>query len=301
MRTDLGECDTWMQPIINQPEIGILGILVREFDGILHCLMQVKFEPGNINGLQLSPTVQATRSNYTGVHRGKGITYLEYFVPPRRGKVLIDSLQSEQGSWFLHKRNRNMVVETTEDVPLRDGFRWLTIGQIHRLLLQNNLVNMDSRSVLSCIPFDAPNGASRTSVKGPYRETLLRSFSAGEHESLHSTGEVLSWLTDCKARHELVQRIVPLRQVKQWHQTTDKIAHELGKHFTVIAAAIDASNREVARWTQPLLAPVEPGIVAFSGSSHWRCAPSVGAGEDGGWRVRPHRTCPDGTVHARQH
>lgn len=263
VRTDWGDRRVWMQPIINQPEIGILGILVREFDGILHCLMQAKFEPGNVNGIQLSPTVQATRSNYTGVHQGKGITHLDYFIPPRRGEVLIDSLQSEQGFWFLHKRNRNMVVEVTEDVPPRDGFRWLTIGQIHQLLLQNNLVNMDSRSVLSCIPFRAPNGGPRAHVRGAYRETLLRSFSAGEHRSLHTTGEIVSWLIDAKSRHELVQRIVPLREVKHWYRTPDEIAHELGRHFTVIAADINASNREVARWTQPLLAPVEPGLVAL--------------------------------------
>ncbi|NED80056.1 NDP-hexose 2,3-dehydratase, partial [Streptomyces sp. SID11233] len=76
------------------------------------------------------PTVQATRSNFTGVHRGRGVSYLEYFIGPRRGTVLADSLQSEQGWWFLHKGNRNMVVETAEEVPLRPGFRWLTLRQL---------------------------------------------------------------------------------------------------------------------------------------------------------------------------
>src|SRR5205807_1537511 len=55
----------WAQPIINQPEVGILGYLTREFDGVLHFLVQAKVEPGNRQQLQLSPTVQATRSNYT--------------------------------------------------------------------------------------------------------------------------------------------------------------------------------------------------------------------------------------------
>ena len=87
VHTDWGDRGAWMQPIINQPEIGILGIVVKEFDGILHCLMQAKMEPGNLDSVQLSPTVQATRSNYTGVHRGRSIRYLEYFLPPRRGDV----------------------------------------------------------------------------------------------------------------------------------------------------------------------------------------------------------------------
>ncbi|WP_347359799.1 NDP-hexose 2,3-dehydratase family protein [Streptomyces sp. 150FB] len=90
--------EQWTQPIIVQREIGILGILVKEFDGVLHCLMQAKMEPGNSNLVQLSPTVQATRSNYSGVHKGRAIPYLDYFRAPRRSTVLADSLQSEQGS-----------------------------------------------------------------------------------------------------------------------------------------------------------------------------------------------------------
>src|SRR5262249_17485966 len=119
LTTDFGWTNHWAQPIINQPEIGILGILVKEFDGVLHCLMQAKMEPGNVTTLQLSPPVQATRSNYTRVHRGSSIPYLEYFVATRRSGVLVDALQSEQGAWFLHKRNRNMVVEVTDDIVLR--------------------------------------------------------------------------------------------------------------------------------------------------------------------------------------
>ena len=80
------------QPIMVQPEIGILGILAKEFDGVLHFLMQAKMEPGNTNLLQFSPTVQATRSNYTGVHHGAAVPYLEYFTQPGRGQVITDEL-----------------------------------------------------------------------------------------------------------------------------------------------------------------------------------------------------------------
>jgi oxidase EvaA len=93
------------QPIINQPEIGILGILVKEFDGVLHCLMQAKFEPGNVNVWQLSPTVQATRSNYTKVHGGGNTPYVPFFrEAQQRHQVLVDVLQSEQGAWFWRKQ-----------------------------------------------------------------------------------------------------------------------------------------------------------------------------------------------------
>ncbi|MFE7358890.1 NDP-hexose 2,3-dehydratase family protein [Streptomyces sp. NPDC057543] len=236
-----GQEDSWTQPIINQPEIGILGIVVKEFDGVLHCLMQAKMEPGNLDTVQLSPTVQATRSNYTGVHGGSAVRYLEHFVPPNRGgQVLFDSLQSEQGAWFLRKRNRNMVVEAVGEIPGHEDFVWLTLGQLYGLLHEDNVLNMDARTVLSQIPSGVGGG-----------------------HPLHSLWEVLTRLTEVKARRELVQRSIPLANVSDWRRTDDEIAHEAGQHFSLIAADIRAANREVTRWSQPLLAPAEQGLAAF--------------------------------------
>jgi oxidase EvaA len=265
--TDAGAIGSWMQPIINQPEIGVLGIVVKEFDGVLHCWLQAKMEPGNLNTVQLSPTVQATRSNYTAVHKGRAITHLEFFTGPRRGRVLVDSLQSEQGAWFLHKRNRNIVVEVTEELPDHPDFCWLTLGQIHRLMQEDNVLNMDLRTVLSTMPFTPPDGprpggAPGTGRRVRLRQALLRSMAA-HAPSVHSTGDVLSWLTDVKATHEFVRRSVPLRQVEGWERTDDEIRHEAGKHFTIIASRVHATSREVRSWTQPLLAPVEQGLAAL--------------------------------------
>ncbi|MEU7040271.1 NDP-hexose 2,3-dehydratase family protein [Streptomyces varsoviensis] len=243
VRTDEAHGGSWVQPVINQPEIGLLGILVKEFEGVPHLLMQAKMEPGNINSLQLSPTVQATRSNYTGVHRGSPIRYLEHFAPGRTGRVLADGLQSEQGSWFLAKRNRNLVVETTAGVEEHDDFRWLTLGQLHRLLAEDNLVNMDSRTVLSVLPAGADPGAF----------------------SVHSTVDVLSTLTEVRARRELVRRLVPLREVygAGWHRGDTEIARDDGRFFRIAALDVRATGREVASWTQPILAPAGRGLAAF--------------------------------------
>src|SRR5665647_614811 len=91
--TNYGEIESWDQPIINQPEIGYLGFITKEFNGILYFLMQAKIEPGNVNNVQLSPTLQATKSNYSQVHHGKKPIYLEYFIERDRCEVLIDQLQ----------------------------------------------------------------------------------------------------------------------------------------------------------------------------------------------------------------
>ena len=43
--TNFGHKQSWDQPIINQPEIGYLGLIAKEFNGILHFLVQAKIEP----------------------------------------------------------------------------------------------------------------------------------------------------------------------------------------------------------------------------------------------------------------
>ncbi|WP_285639476.1 NDP-hexose 2,3-dehydratase family protein [Lentzea sp. NBRC 102530] len=253
----------WQQPIVNQPEVGILGILVKKFDGVLHLLAQAKIEPGNRNGIQLSPTVQATRSNYTRVHQGLPVPYLDYFRDTSRHRVLADVRQSEQGAWFHRKRNRNMIVEVDEDVEAVDSFCWLTLGQVHELLALDDLVNMDARTVLSCMPFA---GADLLPAFGPdlvgFTSSLIRSYDIGA-EALHSMGEVLGWITDVRTRHDVVAERMPLAQVADWHRDEHRISHRTGLFFDVIGVGVTAAGREVRSWSQPMIRPTDDGVVAF--------------------------------------
>ncbi len=282
VESNFGPVAQWSQPIINQPEVGILGILAKNFDGVLHFLMQAKMEPGNINMVQLAPTLQATRSNYTRLHRGKAPPYLDYFLDRGRTRILVDTLHSEQGARFLRKRNRNIIVETKEDVPLLDDYCWLTLGQLQRLLRHDNVVNMDARTVLSCIPFSGVETQGvgcadiRDALRGiapvdadwlaldmdPFTLGMLSSTLDTGH-SLHSTDEVISWFTELKVRYVLDVEPIPLKFVKGWHVTEDEIRHGKGTYFRVIAVKVEAENREVPCWSQPLVQPCEDGIVAY--------------------------------------
>lgn len=172
-------------------------------------------------------------------------------------------LQSEQGAWFLHKRNRNMLVETTEDVPVRDDFVWLTLGQVHELMRVDNLINMDSRTVLSCMPFSAPTGSARGVDTGDgFREALVESVGGGRG-ALHTTAEVLSWFVEAKSRYVLSQRRIPLRELEDWRFTPDAIEHVDDKYFKIVGVNVTASSREVTSWTQPLVYPVGQGVSTF--------------------------------------
>ncbi|ANY10592.1 NDP-hexose 2,3-dehydratase family protein [Pseudonocardia sp. HH130630-07] len=260
VHTDHGPVRSWSQPIINQPEIGILGILMAEIDGVLHCLLQAKTEPGNVNGVQLSPTVQATRSNYTGVHAGNAVPYLEYFRNPGAGRVLSDVLQSEQGSWFYRKRNRNMVVEVEEPFEAHEDFRWIPLGQVHELCAVDNIVNMDTRTVLAGMPTGFEGMAGTGS--GGLADALARSCVASSG-GLHTDAEVLSWITDRQSGHEIRTELIPLHDVAHWRRTPDRIRHDPESFFSVIAVAVTATSREVGSWTQPLLEPHGVGRVAL--------------------------------------
>ena len=276
VKTNFGSIKEWEQPIINQPEIGILGILTKVFNGVRYFLMQAKMEPGNVNMLQLSPTVQATKSNFSRVHMGKFPAYLDYFLDLTKSRILIDQLQTEQGARFLRKRNRNMVIETNEKVYVLDDFCWLTLGEIKRLLKVNNFVNMDARSVIATIPIvddeiiiktKAINrkGINRLEINGCIYEDInlkLLSSACSEEAGLHSKDQVISWYTDQKVKYELQVNKIPLSCLKDWKITDDKIYNN-ERFFSVMCVSVKAGTREVTSWSQPLIKDNTMGLIGF--------------------------------------
>jgi oxidase EvaA len=268
--TNWGEKQEWEQPIINQPEIGYLGIITKEFDGILYFLLQAKIEPGNVNNVQLSPTLQATKSNYSQLHKGKKPLYLNYFQEATKGQVLLDQLQSEQGARFLRKRNRNIIIKIDQDFPVDSNYIWLTLGQIKELLKYDNVVNMDTRTVISGIPFgsydkkpyDWDSILNSACNSDSFEYNLLKSTISSEY-SLYSFTEILNWFTALKSQYELKVQSISLFNVKDWVISENSIHHINNKYFQIIPTAVEISNREVQKWSQPLVQPMQNGICAF--------------------------------------
>lgn len=273
VKTNYGLVNEWEQPIINQPEIGFLGFIVKKINGVLHFLLQAKIEPGNLNVVQLSPTLQATRSNYMRVHNGITPKYLDYFTGEKKVKILVDQLQSEQGARFLQKRNRNIIVEVeeNEDLPAYDEFIWLTLRQIKELLGYPNVVNMDTRTVISCIQF------------GSYREIDLKLLEVfqnysgihldnkysflmsvlNEENHLHDLQYIISWITALKFKYELQIEKVPLGEICDWIFENGIIHHIKNKYFSVIGVGVQIGNREVTSWNQPMIKSAQDGLMGF--------------------------------------
>ena len=255
------------QPIINQPEVGILGILARRFDGVLHFLLQAKMEPGNIDLVQLSPTVQATRSNYRQVHGGARPRYLDFFLRSGGHRVLVDQLQSEQGLFFLRKRNRNIIVETDTEVELHEDFHWLTLGQIKQLMRDAHTVNMDTRTVIAAIPLAATRAEADAAGcrLGPDAATFADALVASTlaTRGTQSIGEVLSWLAEIRSSAEVDFLPCALRDIRGWERDEHELRRNDGKYFKVFGVSVESDAREVTRWTQPMVQPVERGVSAF--------------------------------------
>jgi oxidase EvaA len=243
----------WDQPIIEQPETGILGILARQINGVLHFCLQAKEEPGNINKIQLSPTVQATYSNYTGAHGGATPLFLDLFCGPERTRILFARLQTEDGGRFLYKSNRNMIVVAENDVPQEqlEGFIWLTLRQIMRLMNQDNLVNACTRSILSSLVFAAEQR----------QEHLPNTPNNDQEDSLRTT---LQWLDDRRAANHILTRRIGLNDLMEWNiDAKGFFSHREKRFFRIVGLQVSSGTREVHCWGQPIIENPAAGIIGL--------------------------------------
>lgn len=233
------------QPIILQDEIGYLGIIRKRIGGEFHYLMQAKIEPGNVNKIQISPTIQATKSNFTQKHGGRKPAYLDYFINAGEYKIIVDQIQSEQSSRFLGKRNRNIVIDVgDEDVEVLPSHMWMTMPQIKEIMRLDNLVNMDTRTVLSCLPLENPEYLEQI-----HDEALKRSIVGQQACNLT---EIYHYINNFKMFDETERHLVPLGSLKSWEMLDNEIVCREPYSFKVIFCDIEIEGREVKHWCQPL-------------------------------------------------
>ena len=265
----------WQQPLLRQTEVGILGFLVRPTDRETEWLVQAKTEPGNVGGTQLAPSVQATQSNYMRVHGGAETRHLGWFVaPPPDASVAADLLASEQGTRFLHKANRNVVVETAADVgPLEPAWRWLTASTVRALLTRDFRINTDARSVIVTAPWRLIAGGSDPfqprPADTPFRRRLVRSAAAPPVPD-----PVLTSLTERQSRAKQALHERALSALRGW-SFTDRSLSAAASATSLICVAVTTEDREIAAWCQPLLhtdettcdlwcAPGDDGVLRFA-------------------------------------
>lgn len=256
--TENGVCHE--QPIIIQDEIGYLGIIGKVIDGVLYFLMQAKIEPGNVNKIQISPTIQATKSNFTQAHGGRAPAYLEYFYNKQKYEIVVDQIQSEQSSRFLGKRNRNIIIIVDDEIEVLDSHKWMTLGQIKQLMQYDNLVNMDTRTVISCIPFALRNFTEQElqHMKGLFqRESLFQSIFFGDDGK--KINEIYQYMNEFKMLNDSRVELVDLFSLKSWSMRDGEYGSNTGE-FKIVYCDIEIEGREVKRWQQPLFEAIGESI-----------------------------------------
>ncbi len=252
---------TWDQPIMVQNENGILGIIRKKFNNKYKYLLQAKLEPGNINHLQLSPTVQATESNYKRVHGGKKTQFLEHFL---NKKYIIKSKQSEQGLRYLNKFNTNFIVETKKKLKLPRNFRWFSKLELNYLIKQKNLINMDTISVFSC------------------------SINKNSHERLINTNKKLTeWFKKQNKKYKISCKKIDIKKIKGWKIEKNIFSNFKKRHFSIIGLNTRSNCREVKKWDQPIIAGKKLGFAGFitknyHGTPHYLCRFILKPGLKGG-------------------
>ena len=237
----------WYQPIIVQKEIGILGIIKNIKTN--KYLLQAKVEPGNINKIQISPTVQATKSNYSRIHGGKTIPYLVYFK--RKNKNF--SLQTEQAFRYFNKKNSNIVTFVKKKISVNKKFRWFSKTEIINLLKEKNLINMDTLSVFSSF------------------------ISKRKHDfPLNSIKDISKWKNSLNRKFFLKNKIVRLNLIKEWKITKRKIYHQTNEYFSIIGVKVKTNEREITGWSQPIIQGSKMAfagylIKRFNNTNHYLC------------------------------
>ncbi|UUY09067.1 NDP-hexose 2,3-dehydratase family protein [Pseudomonas sp. J452] len=241
------------QPMINQPEIGILGFLLRRNGETVEWLLQAKTEPGNQGGTQLAPSVQATESNYKQRHGGAATPYLDIFLNPGPHRVLANVLGSEQGSRFIGKYNRNMSILLQEDIDALpcSNLRWYPSQVLRAFLLKDFILNTDARSSLFC-----GDWSMLAESKEPFADTqseFTRSLANSYHHPHSRLATTLDWLSDLRQGPRPEVREIPLAQLSSWHASEERLAHMTADDFEVRPYRVFTRDREVERWSQPLV------------------------------------------------
>jgi oxidase EvaA len=103
------EVSSWTQPLLKEPQQGLLGLATKKINGVLHVLMQAKVEPGNMDSIEIAPTVSCAAVEFKS-RQSYCIPFLDCFIKASPLHIRYDVVQSEEGGRFYHFCNRNMVI-----------------------------------------------------------------------------------------------------------------------------------------------------------------------------------------------
>ena len=147
------EIASWDQPFLTQVGYkgGIIGLVRCKINYIPHYLIDAKYEPGNYNDIQLSPSLQGTYSNLDRVHHGERNKVLNKYF--KKNFTTIKKLWvTEDGGRLFKKRNLHWIIEYKGKPELPSKrYKWLTLWEINKLIKYGPIVGPHLRAILSLL------------------------------------------------------------------------------------------------------------------------------------------------------
>jgi len=244
------------QPIILQTDIGTLGFLLRDKRSKKELLIHAKVEPGNVKKVQFAPTCQATSSNIEQVHNGSKPPYSDWF---ENSSYICETFQSEQGTRFFGKKNRNVLRVVSQEIPLSSAHKWISTDTIFSLIDTDFLINTDARSVLVSSPWGKlVNREPFTRYRTEFANDLYNSYRFKEE-----SGKINNILHKLKTKQEKINppTIIPLTKLKEWEIKDRTIQPVQDKYFEIKQIDVEATGREVPHWDQPIIDSTTKGKV----------------------------------------
>ncbi|MDB3959288.1 NDP-hexose 2,3-dehydratase family protein [Candidatus Pelagibacter sp.] len=235
IRTNFPKLKKYYQPLISQDEVGYLVMFKAIKDNKTFYLLQLKAEPGNRNTIQLSPTIQATKSNYMRIHGGKKTQFIEYTKNTKN--FLLNTNQPEQGSRYLNKYNKNIIIKTEKFKLLTKNFIWVEQKDLEKLSKKNNLLNMDTISILSC-------NLKKKEIDIP----------------INSIHKIKKKYSNFKKKYKIKLSRISLKKMKNWIYNNREIFDNKKKNFKIESYKIITNYREVTEWSQPLVSDFYKGL-----------------------------------------
>jgi dTDP-4-dehydro-6-deoxy-alpha-D-glucopyranose 2,3-dehydratase len=144
------EVGAWSQPLLHRPHEGCAGLLLQRRRGLLHLLLEARFELGT--GVTLAPTVTADGGDACPWERGES-PLLPWFDEPD-GEVLLDLRLAREGGryWQTRHRYRAVCLPEASAPAIPDSHRWVTLAQLRWFLRHGDRVHLDARELLALLP-----------------------------------------------------------------------------------------------------------------------------------------------------
>lgn len=258
------------QPMLDQREIGTLAFIIRQRAETTELLVQAKAEPGNIGTIQLAPSFQATASNAARIHGGAPPPLHNWFGSCGQGTLIADGLQSEQGTRFFGKRNRNCTLLISGEVEHGQYHHWIPIKELCALLVEDHLLNTDARSALVCSDWNLL-ASGKPFSGGGFAEELRASLKLTDTESWKPLTSVLSEL-EKPAPWRKAPQMQSLERLHGWRLEAEGLETLTGKPFCLRHVRVNSLSREVSQWDQPIVQSAARGYLGLP-MGRWQTVP----------------------------